>query len=342
MKEAILGKTLEELQELVSRLAEPLFRGRQIAEWLYQKRATSFDEMSNLPKVLREKLNSFYTVGRSAPATTQVSMDQTEKYLFRSIDDPEALFETVYIPDGARATVCVSSQIGCKMNCAFCATGKMGFHAHLTTGDIINQVLSIPHSESLTNLVFMGMGEPLDNFDAVSKAITILTADYGLAWSPKRITVSTVGIRAGLKRLLEETSVHVAVSLHNPFSHERLELMPVEQAYPIARVLQKLAEYDFSGQRRLSFEYIVFGGFNDTKEHADELIRILYPLDCRVNLIRYHSIPGGTFTSSNERQIVWFENYLNQNGIRCTIRRSRGEDISAACGMLATQKDQSR
>lgn len=337
MKEALLGKTLDELQELVSRMAEPRFRGRQIAEWLYQKGATSFDDMTNLPKVLREKLNTFYSIGRSKPVTTQTSIDGTEKYLFQTMDDPEALFETVYIPDGNRATICVSSQVGCKMDCYFCATGKMGFHANLTSGDIINQVLSIPHSESLSNLVFMGMGEPLDNYEAVAKTIEILTADYGLGWSPKRITVSTIGVRSGLKRLLKETNVHLAISLHNPFGEERQKLMPVEKAYPISKVIETLADYDFSGQRRLSFEYIIFGGMNDTQNHADKLIQLLHPLDCRVNLIRYHAIPNVQLNSSFESQIIWFENYLNRNGLRCTIRRSRGEDISAACGMLAVK-----
>lgn len=338
MKEPILGKTLDELQELVSRMAEPRFRARQIAEWIYQKGATTFDEMTNLSKALREKLNQFYIVGRTLPTVTSVSKDGTEKYLFGCIEEPSQLFETVYIPEGDRATICVSSQVGCKMNCHFCATGKMGFHTNLTTCDIINQVLSIPHSDKLSNLVFMGMGEPLDNYDVVFHAIEILTAEYGFAWSPKRITVSTIGIRSGLKRLLADTAVHVAISLHNPFSHERAKLMPVEQAYPIQNILKILEQHDFSGQRRLSFEYIVFGGVNDTQEHAEKLIQLLSPLDCRVNLIRYHSTPGVSLSPTSESQILWFENYLNRNGLRCTIRRSRGEDIAAACGMLAVHR----
>lgn len=342
MKEALLGKTLEELQELVSRMAEPRFRARQIAEWLYQKGATTFDEMTNLSKALREKLNQFYVVGRSLPVVTSVSMDGTEKYLFECLEQPAQLFETVYIPEDDRATICVSSQVGCKMNCLFCATGKMGFHANLTTGDIINQVLSIPNSDKLTNLVFMGMGEPLDNYDAVLHAIEILTSEYGFAWSPKRITVSTIGIRSALKRLLADTTVHIAISLHNPFSQERQKLMPIEQAYPIQNILKILAEHNFSGQRRLSFEYIVFGGENDSQDHAEKLIQLLSPLDCRVNLIRYHVTPGVPLNPTAESQILWFENYLNRNGLRCTIRRSRGEDIAAACGMLANQSTPSK
>lgn len=336
-KEPLLGKTLEELQELVSHLAEPRFRATQIAEWIYQKGATSFDEMTNLSKALREKLDQSYQIGRIAPSVSQLSSDGTEKYLFPASAAPELQFETVYIPDGKRATLCVSSQVGCKMNCSFCATGKMGFLAQLSSGDIINQVLSVPHSEQLTNIVFMGMGEPLDNYKEVSKAIEILTAEYGFAWSPKRITVSTIGVRQGLRRLLKEHSVHIAISLHSPFAEERLELMPVEKAFPIENVLELLRQYDFSGQRRLSFEYILFGGVNDSQSHADKLIQLLRPLDCRVNLIRYHSIPSIAYHAPAESQVQWFENYLNSNGLRCTTRRSRGEDISAACGMLSTE-----
>lgn len=337
-KETLLGKSLAELQEIVRRMAEPSFRAKQIAEWMYQKQATSFEEMTNLPKTLREKLGLFYTIGRSTPVAQERSADGTEKYLFTPLDKEGLYFETVYIPDGERATLCVSSQVGCKMNCSFCATGKMGFQAQLTSGDILNQVLSIPHSEELTNIVFMGMGEPLDNYEAVRTAIEILTSDYGLGWSPKRITVSSVGIRAGLKRLLKETKVHIAISLHNPYPAERLEMMPAEKAFPITDLLKILQEEDFSGQRRLSFEYIVFGGLNDTQQHADKLIQLLRPLDCRVNLIRYHRVLGLAYHSTSESQILWLNEYLNHHGLRSTIRRSRGEDISAACGMLAVEE----
>lgn len=337
MTQNILGYTLAQLQELVLSLGQPKYRGHQLAEWLYQKRATSFDEMTNLPRQMREALRADYSVGRSAPIASQVSVDGTEKYLFRPLDKPDLAFETVYIPDGKRATLCVSSQVGCKMNCLFCATGKMGFLAQLTPGDILNQVLSVPHAEELTNIVFMGMGEPLDNYDAVATAIEILTADYGYAWSPKRITVSTIGPRKGLRRFLTEQSAHLAVSIHSAVPEERLRLMPVEKAFPIREVIETLREVDFSAQRRLSFEYIVFGGYNDTVTHANALLQLLKPLDCRVNLIRYHAIPGVPLESSDDARISWMEDYLNSHGLRTTTRRSRGEDISAACGMLATE-----
>lgn len=333
----LIGKTLKELQEVVAALGEPSFRAKQIAEWLYQKRATTIEEMTNLSKTLRAKLAEQYMVGRTSFTQRQCSKDGTEKYLFALLKAPTLQFETVYIPEGDRATLCVSSQVGCKMACSFCATGKMGFHAQLSSTDIINQVLSTPHSEQLTNLVFMGMGEPLDNYEQVSKVIEILTADYGLAWSPKRITVSTIGVHKGLERLLTEESVHVAISIHNAIPEERLALMPVEKAFPIKNVIELLKREDFSGQRRLSFEYILFEGLNDTKAHADQLISLLKPLDCRVNLIRYHAIPGIPYHTPSSEQVEWFEQYLNQRGLRTTVRRSRGEDISAACGMLSTE-----
>lgn len=337
MKENILGYTLNQLQELVRTLGQPSYRARQVAEWLYQKRAATFEEMTNLPKALREKLEADYQVGRTSPVASQVSSDGTEKYLFRPLHHPELTFETVYIPESDRATLCVSSQVGCKMNCLFCATGKMGFHAQLTPADILNQIFATPHAEELTNIVFMGMGEPLDNYDAVSRAIEILTSDYGYGWSPKRITVSTVGPRKGLKRFLEEQTAHLAISIHSAIPEERLKLMPVEKAFPIQEVIETLKGYDFSGQRRLSFEYIVFGGTNDTIAHADALLHLLKPLDCRVNLIRYHAIPGVPLETSDDARLQRMEEYLNKHGLRTTIRRSRGEDISAACGMLATE-----
>ena len=341
-KELLLGKNLDELTATVLALGEPKYRGKQLAEWLYAKHASSFEEMTNLPKAFRERLGGGYAVGRSAPIARQISKDGTEKYLFSPLALETLPFETVYIPEEDRATLCVSSQVGCKMNCLFCATGKMGFLGQLSPADVINQVLSAPHSDRLTNIVFMGMGEPLDNYDTISRVIEILTAPWGLAWSPKRITVSTVGPKAGLLRFLREQSAHLAISIHNAIPRERLELMPVEKAFPIKSVIDTLRDFDFSGQRRLSFEYIVFGGLNDTRAHADALIRLLSPLDCRVNLIRYHAIPGVDLPSSDPSGLDRFAEYLTARGLRTTVRRSRGEDISAACGMLATEEGEGR
>lgn len=335
----LLGLTLDELTSLVQELGEPKYRAKQLAEWLYVKRATTLDEMTNIPKALRAKLEETRTIGRSPVALTQVSRDGTEKYLFRKLDRPEQTFETVYIPEeDGRATLCISSQVGCRMGCRFCATGQMGFHGHLTAADVINQVLSVPHSDALTNVVFMGMGEPLDNYKVIASVLEIMTSDYGLAWSPKRITVSTIGPRVGLTRFLDEQRANLAVSLHSPFPEERAEIMPVEGLFPIEEVIETLGKYDFSGQRRLSFEYIVFGGLNDDLRHAKALAELIRPLRSRVNLIPYHPIEGLPYHASDRAVIERFAEYLNAHGVIATIRRSRGQDIDAACGMLSTLK----
>lgn len=339
----LIGLTEKELQDVAVSLGMPRFVGRQIAQWIYQKGATGFDEMANLSKKNKMLLEEQYCVGRIAPTASQKSVDGTVKYLFPVAGGRQV--ESVYIPDKDRATLCVSSQSGCKMNCYFCATGKMGFKSQLTAAEIINQILSIPPVPAkgeapmapLTNVVFMGMGEPLDNFAAVSRVIEILTAPWGLAWSPKRITVSTVGKLPELKDLLEKTQVHVAISVHTADSRERASMMPAQKAFPLQSVMQLLSGYDFSHQRRLSLEYIMWKGVNDDIAHANQLIRLIGNLDCRVNLIRYHAIEGIDLKPCTEERMIMFRNVLNQHGITATIRTSRGEDIMAACGMLANK-----
>ena len=316
----------------------PKFTAGQIAQWLYSKKVGSIDEMTNLSFKNRERLKEDYEVGATAPVHAMRSVDGTVKYLFRT---PEGNFvESVYIPDGERATLCVSSQVGCKMNCKFCMTGKQGYSGSLTTAQIINQIYSIPERDTLTNIVFMGMGEPLDNLDAVLRSLEILTAKYGYGWSPKRITVSTVGLRRGLERFLNESDCHLAVSLHSPFPAQRAELMPAEKAFPITKIVELLRKYDFSKQRRLSFEYIVFGGVNDKLIYAKELVKLLRGLDCRINLIRFHAIPDVDLQGADMHTMLAFRDYLTQHGIFATIRASRGEDIFAACGMLSTAEQQ--
>lgn len=337
-KPTLLGMTLEELQTITSSLGMPRFTAKQLAQWLYVKRVGSIDEMTNLSLRHRELLKENYCVGASAPIEAMRSVDGTVKYLFQ-IGDAGAI-ESVYIPseDGTRATLCVSSQVGCKMNCLFCMTGKQGFSAHLTAGQILNQIISIPESGTLTNVVLMGMGEPFDNIDEVLKALSILTSDYGFAWSPKRITVSTVGVRRGLQRFLNESECHLAISLHNPFPKERASLMPAERGCSIMDMLELLRQYDFTHQRRLSFEYIVFKGINDSPTHAKELVRLLKGLECRINLIRFHAIPNVPLEGVEMKQMTEFRDYLTQHGVFTTIRASRGEDIFAACGMLSTAR----
>ncbi len=335
-KRALLGLTLAELQALAKELGMPGFAAKQIAAWLYDKKVASIDEMTNLSLKHRELLKEAYEVGAEAPVDAMRSVDGTVKYLYRVGEGH--FVEAVYIPDGDRATLCVSSQVGCKMNCKFCMTGKQGFSAHLTAGQIINQINSLPERDRLTNVVMMGMGEPLDNLDEVLKALDIMTAPYGYAWSPKRVTLSTVGLRKGLRRFLEETDCHLAVSLHSPIPLQRRELMPAEKAFSMVEIVDLLRGYDFSKQRRLSFEYILFKGVNDSPLHARELVKLLRGLDCRVNLIRFHAIPGVDLSGCDMEAMTAFRDYLTSHGVFTTIRASRGEDIFAACGMLSTAK----
>ena len=325
--EALLGKTLTELQDVALNVGLQKFAGKQLAEWLYVKRVTSFDQMTNISLKGREALQANYTIGRHAPIREAVSVDGTRKYLFAV---GEQFIESVYIPEEDRATLCVSTQAGCKMGCRFCMTGTLGFHGHLSAADILNQIF---YFDDLTNVVFMGEGEPMDNLDNVLRTLEIMTADYGCAWSPKRITVSTVGIPA-MKRFLEQSECHLAVSMHNPFAIERQEIMPAEKMLSITDIVALLKQYDWSHQRRVSFEYICWAGQNDTPRHAKELLRLLKGLPCRINLIRFHAGVDRAFPASDEKQMEWFRDYLTDNGITTTIRKSRGEDILAACGML--------
>ncbi len=332
----LLGMPPEELAGLALSLGMPRFAGRQLAEWIYKKRVTNFAEMTNISLRHRALLEEVACIGRQAPIARADSKDGTRKFLF-AVGDGAHYVESVYIPEGDRATLCVSSQMGCKMNCLFCMTGKQGFKGNLSSAEILNQILSIPDSDRLTNIVYMGMGEPMDNIDQVLQSISCLTHTQGLAMSPKRITVSSIGLEPGLSRFLEETSCHMAISLHSALPEERLAMMPIERAMPIEQTIATLRKYNFSGQRRLTFEYIVFGGLNDDIAHAKALLRLIRPLNCHVNLIRYHRIPQVDLPSTEEAEMQRFADYLNGAGVPTTIRTSRGEDIAAACGMLSAQ-----
>ena len=379
----LLGKTLEELKEIALELSLPAFTAKQIADWLYKKRVTSIDKMTNLSKSARERLSKEFVIGIDQTLQVVTSQDGTKKYLFKPLctagrqstaeqqstaerqsaaeqqstaEQPgcaSGSIESVIIPDNERTTICVSSQVGCKMACTFCMTGRQGFHGNLTVASILSQFIAVEESQELTNAVFMGMGEPLDNLENVMRAIEVLTADWGFAWSPKRITLSTIGVTTQLggrgivwrgveyknvnplKFFLDNCKVHLAVSLHNPFYEERLALMPAEKSFPLEKTLKLIKEYDFTGQRRVSFEYTMFNKVNDSKRHADRLAQLLRGLECRVNLIRFHSIPDSPLESSPMQVIEHFRERLQASGITATIRASRGEDILAACGMLS-------
>lgn len=332
----LLGLTLAEITDSVLELKLPKFTAKQIVDWVYAKRVKSIDEMTNISIRNRDVLKKHFSVGRSEPIDVKTSVDGTRKMLFKTTAG--AFIETVTIPEDERLTICVSSQVGCKMNCDFCMTGKQGFSENLTATEILNQVYSVPDSESITNLVFMGMGEPLDNYKNVKKASELLMADYGLAWSPKRITLSSIGLTSNLKRFLDDSKCHLAISLHNPIPEERLAIMPIEKNAPAVEVIEMLREYDWSHQRRLSFEYIMFDGVNDSLFYARELTKLLKGLDCRINLIRFHVIPMSNLRPSTDENMIRFRDYLTAKGFICTIRASRGEDIYAACGMLSTKK----
>lgn len=335
-KPSIFGQTLSELQEMVSQFSLPKFAASQIAGWLYKKDISSIDEMTNLSKSTRDILKEHFEFGLIAPSNVQESADGTKKYLYPTQN--KKFIEAAYIPDGDRATLCVSSQVGCKMGCLFCMTGKQGFQSNLTAGEIVNQVRSLPEREKLTNIVYMGMGEPFDNLEEVLKSLEIFTSDWGYAWSPKRITVSTIGIIPAMKTFLDKSDCHLAVSLHSPFEEERKKLMPIENVYSLHEVLDTIRSFDFGRQRRVSFEYIMFKGVNDTPRHVNELARILNGIRCRINLIRFHPIPGTPLESSDDATIEKFMVGLNTKGIRTTIRASRGQDIYAACGLLSTKE----
>lgn len=336
MKKALLGSSLEELTQISLNVGLRRFAGAQIAQWIYPNRATEIAQMTNLSIQARSRLNNEFEIGRSQPIECMSSVDGTKKYLFATSADKS--IESVYIPDKERATLCISSQSGCRMGCQFCMTARGGFSAQLTAGEIVNQIISIPEHEKLTNIVYMGMGEPLDNLENVLRSIEIMTSSWGFGWSPTRITVSTIGVTPALKQFLDSTKVHLAVSLHNPFDHERQALMPMQKAYPIGETVEILRQYDFAHQRRLSFEYIMFEGINDTPHHLDELLKLLRGLDCRMNLIRFHRIPDSELSGSSDETIHRFNGALNRAGITTTTRSSRGEDIFAACGMLSAKK----
>ena len=337
-KKYLLGLTLAELKQVAKDLGMPAFTGGQMAKWLYEQHVKSIDEMTNISKANRAKLAAEYEIGCFGYSDAQHSVDGTIKYLFPTRSGK--FVETVYIPDKDRATLCVSSQVGCKMNCKFCMTGKQGFTANLTANQIINQISSLPERDNLTNVVMMGMGEPLDNLDEVLKALDIMTSSYGYGWSPKRITLSTVGLRKGFQRFIEESECHLAVSLHSPVALQRRELMPAEKSFSITEMVDLLKNYDFSKQRRLSFEYIVFKGVNDSLLYAKELLKLLRGLDCRINLIRFHAIPGVDLEGADMETMTKLRDYLTSHGLFTTIRASRGEDIFAACGMLSTAKQE--
>jgi len=335
MLSPLFGKTLSDLSQVIRELSLPSFTVEQITDWLYRKNVSSIEEMTNLSVKARMLMAEYYVVGKSKPLAVQTSVDGVKKYLFFAQDGKSV--ETAFIPDRDRATLCISSQVGCRMGCSFCMTARQGMQGNLTATGILNQFSSLPERDRITNIVFMGMGEPFDNFDELMKSLEILSSGYGYGWAPKRITVSTIGILPAVRQFMDNSRCHLAVSLHHPDPVERRKLMPVENKYPIRQIIELLKTYDLNKQRRISFEYIMLAGINDSLKHANDVVRLLSGFRCRVNLIRFHEIPGTEFKSSNDQTIQQFADALNKKGLIATIRQSRGIDIDAACGMLSTK-----
>lgn len=336
MPEKLLGKTPEKIAEIAGRFGMPRYAAGQIADWIYRKKVRSIEDMTNIAAKTRKELLTMYDIGAEPPLKVQVSVDGTKKYLYSAAEG--RYIEAAFIPDHERSTLCLSSQVGCRMGCLFCMTGKQGFQGNLSAAEILNQWYSLPERDKVTNIVYMGMGEPLDNLEEVLHSLTVFTSSWGFGMSPRRITVSTIGILPKLHEFLERSEAHLAISLHTPFDEERIQLMPMQKAYPIREVIGELRKYRLNRQRRISFEYILFRGLNDTQAHIKELARLLNGLRCRINLIRFHSIPGVPLESPDEETILRFRNALTDKGIYTTIRASRGQDIAAACGLLSTRE----
>jgi len=328
------------MEDLAESLGAPRYRGRQLAGWIFTKGVADFEAMSDLPRDFRVALADSMRVELPEIERRTPSQDGSQKLVLRYGDG--ARVQAVLMPDGDRLTLCVSTQVGCGFGCAFCFTGTMGLERNLSAGEIVAQVMvarrGLPAGERITHIVYMGMGEPLDNLDNVLESLEVLCADYGFGMSPTRITVSTVGLVPAMRRFLDRSRCHLAISLHTPFEEERRHLMPVENVYPLKEVLAELRARAIRGQRRVSFEYILFDRLNDTPQHARELARVLSGIRCRVNLIAFHPIPGTPLEPSPRATMEQFEAQLREHGILATIRRSRGQDIAAACGMLSTRE----
>lgn len=301
---------------------------------IYRKRITSITEIPAIPKKLKAQLDNDFDLGIFKPVASELSIDKTVKYLFRTAEGK--VFETVFIPDLKRNTVCVSTQSGCRMGCPFCVTAKYGFHGDLSAGEIVNQIISLPDAGKITHVVFMGMGEPMDNLEEVFKACKIITAQWGLSISQGNVTVSTVGITPGIEAFLDRSECNLTVSLYSPFEEERIRIIPVEKRYPVHEIIEIMKNYPLKKKRRLSLGYVMINNVNDSNLHLDGLKRLLQGSKIRVNLLPYHQGKNDENTSSSTERMQYFKHNLVLSGISASIRRSRGTDISAACGLLAS------
>jgi 23S rRNA (adenine2503-C2)-methyltransferase len=330
----LCGLTVEDIFRLIAPHGFDRHHAIKIATAIYRKRNKTLNEINKIPKALKELLSQNLTVGIYSPVTSETSEDGTVKYLFSTPDKKK--IETVYLPDKRRKTVCVSTQAGCRMGCPFCLTGRYGYYGDLTAGDMINQIISLPDASEITHVVFMGMGEPMDNIEEVIKACNIITSGWGLSISSRNVTVSTVGLTPGIREFLERSDCNLTLSLHSPFSDERKEVVPVERKYPVHTIIDIMKAAPPVKKRRMSLAYIMIRDVNDTDRHLEALRKLLTGTSIRVNLLPYHKVKGDTNRSSTEERMQFFKHNLVISGISASVRKSRGEDISAACGLLAS------
>lgn len=335
MDNNLFGKNLSQITDICKRVKLGKGTAKELFKYIYRKGESDFYKMELLSDKARNILSDNFEISTTTFVDVQTSVDGTKKYLFKY--DDNKFVEAAYIPEADRATLCISCQMGCKMGCSFCFTAKQGFQCDLTVAQIINQLHSIPERNKVTNIVFMGMGEPFDNMENVFSAIDILSDHNGYSLAETRITVSTIGIIPGMKRLLEDTACKLAISLHNPIAEQRREIMPVEKVHSIENIKSYLQTLEKKDQQRVFFEYIVFSELNHSEQHADELGNLLSDLACKVNLIKYNTAPDSEFVSPTDSIIEEFQKKLINKGIVTTYRRSRGADIFAACGLLSTK-----
>jgi len=329
---------IEELESFLDKLGEKKYKAKQLAKWIYNKGVTDFEEMTDLSKDLRRKLSEVAYIGKLKLTRKQVSkIDQTEKFLLELFDDKR--IETVLMREKNRVTVCISTQVGCALNCIFCATGKSGFERNLSAGEIVDQIIAVKgylkEDEKITNIVIMGMGEPLLNYENTVKAIRIIQSELGLSISAKRITLSTSGIAPEIYKLADERlKIKLALSLNAPDDELRRKLMPITKKYPLSEVLEALKYYAKKNDIRITFEYVLIKDVNDSEEQALKLAKLIRGITCKINLIPYNPIKESPYKKPDEETLMKFRDILYPRAPAVTLRRSKGEDIQAACGQL--------
>ncbi|MGH7798742.1 MAG: 23S rRNA (adenine(2503)-C(2))-methyltransferase RlmN [Candidatus Binatia bacterium] len=337
MKPNIKNLSFSELTAFLADCKQPVYRAEQIRQWLFQKRATSFSEMTNLSRTLREQLEANFTIGRLKTIHRAQSGDGTVKFLFGL--GGGVSIESVLIPEARRLTLCISTQAGCGFGCAFCATAVLGLKRNLTASEMVDQVIeasrTLSREQRISHIVLMGMGEPLANYGETLKALEIISdGEWGIGISPRRVTLSTVGLVPQIQRLMEDSHVNLAISLHAPTDELRGELMPVNRKYSLTQLLDCCRALPIPRRKRITFEYVLLGGVNDSEHHARQLAKLLRGIPSKVNVIPFNSHPGNSFSRPSTGQIERFQNVLRDLGVQINVRRPRGDDIQAACGQL--------